>query len=195
MEEVLEDEAVSEAIGEIPGSLTETGLALPDGLDFEAWERAGRTLGRLDRSLHWAIGDWILYGENSGTIGEMASQASDVIGYEPKTLQNIVWVVQRFDPDRRRATLSFKHHEIVAKLDAGQQDKFLDLAESENWTVAELRGHVRGDDGQGARATSTEAHYFELHIRWKEHPEADAMKKLNNLVTELGGEIVKTLTK
>lgn len=185
-------------LGRYSSYLSITGLNLPDGLAYEEWEYIGKMLGVMGRSLSWAAGDWLLYGENAEAIGERHTQAADLMQYDPKTLQNAVWVCQRFEPDRRREGLSFKHHEVVAALDEKGQDQWLDLAEENGWSVHEFRAHYkeRKELEHGTRARSTEAHYYEWHVRWPSIPdEDDVLDKIRELVENSGGEVVKSVEK
>src|SRR5262245_61378696 len=50
------------------------------------------------------------------------------------------WVCAVFaDVSRRRDTLTFYHHEVVASLPRRQQDKWLDRAEREGWSATKLQ--------------------------------------------------------
>ena len=48
----------------VTGHLTDTGLALPDGLDVETWIKAGMEIARLRGATQWWIGDWWIYGDD-----------------------------------------------------------------------------------------------------------------------------------
>jgi hypothetical protein len=43
---------------------TRVGLKMPDGLDFEAWEKAGQKIVHAADMFAWCIGDWLVYGED-----------------------------------------------------------------------------------------------------------------------------------
>lgn len=76
---------------------------------------------------------------NSGVnYGEMYSQALGETGKEYETLAHAVWVAGQFETWRRRQNLSWSHHAEVASLEPAEQDYWLDRAETEGWTRAQL---------------------------------------------------------
>jgi hypothetical protein len=113
----------------------------PDGLDRNAWISAGVRLGGLSRSSNWWVGDWLRYGTEKW--GEKYVTAAKITGYDPHTLENMVYVASRFDISLRRENLSWSHHFLVAALDREQQDYWLDLAASEGISVSDLRVELR----------------------------------------------------
>lgn len=127
--------------------LTLRGLQLPSDLSYAQWEKIGRSLYGIGRSLQWAVGDWLNYGE--AKFGEKASQAMSAVGYEYQTLANCRWVCERVEFSRRRE-LPFSLHAEVAALDPSDQDRWLDRAETNNWTRAKLREAL----GKGRKALS-----------------------------------------
>lgn len=131
--------ADANALG-VPGTLTETGYSLPEGLSFEMWEAIGEHLQRVERCSRWWIGDWIAYGERKW--GEMYAQAIETTGHSYGSLANAVYVSSRIDISRRRENLSWSHHQEVAALEPADQKAWLDRTEVEGWTVRELRSHV-----------------------------------------------------
>jgi hypothetical protein len=113
----------------------------PDGLDRGAWISAGVRLGGLSRSSNWWVGDWLRYGTEKW--GEKYVTAARITGYDPHTLENMVYVASRFDISLRRENLSWSHHFLVAALDREQQDYWLDLAAKESLSVSDLRLELR----------------------------------------------------
>jgi N6-adenosine-specific RNA methylase IME4 len=117
------------------------GLELPDGLDFDGWLEVGATLRDMDRKLPWMIGDWLNYGERK--YGEKYSQALETTGLEYQTLNGMKWAASRFEIMRRRTNLSWSHHREVAALPPVEQDHWLDEAETEKLSKAELRRRIK----------------------------------------------------
>jgi hypothetical protein len=113
----------------------------PDGLDRGAWISAGVRLGGLSRSSNWWVGDWLRYGTEKW--GEKYVTAAKITGYDPHTLENMVYVASRFEISLRRENLSWSHHFLVAALDREQQDYWLDLATKESLSVSDLRLELR----------------------------------------------------
>ncbi|MYR83675.1 antibiotic biosynthesis protein [Streptomyces sp. SID685] len=126
---------------------TQVSLQIPDGLNFESWERAGRQLAGLVNSSAWWLGDWLVYGkDNYGDRYEVGIRAA---GLKYQTLRNYAWVSRRFDSSRRRAMLSFQHHAEVASLLVNEQEHWLDSAEEMKWTTKQLRNAIQNSRESG----------------------------------------------
>lgn len=116
-------------------------LVLPESLHFDAWLLIGQQLQRMQRSVSWWVGDWMLYGE--GRYGERFSQALDATGYAKHSIQNAASVAKAIPPSRRRELVPFSHHAEVVSLPPAQQDELLAQVEKEDMPVAKLRAKVR----------------------------------------------------
>ena len=127
---------------ELPHAFRPTALELPDGLSYDAWASLGRDVLRpMARGMQWWIGDWLNFGERR--YGEKYAQAIDVTGYDYATLNGLRWVAERVEVVRRRTNLSWSHHKEVAALEPADQKRWLDRAERESLTRADLRAAVR----------------------------------------------------
>jgi hypothetical protein len=120
-------------------------------LDAAEWAVAGRRIGAVGRCIQWLLGDWIAYGNQK--FGERYAVASKITGYDPQTLMNLVYVASRFEISRRREKLSWSHHETIASLVLEEQERWLDQAEANRWSVADLRMMLRISRREGAVAT------------------------------------------
>ena len=134
---------------------TETSLELPDRLDFADYELIGETLGRVRDMSAWALGDWILAGEQM--FGEGYAQAIEKTKRAEQTLVNYASVCRRVARSRRRPGVSFSIRAEVAALQPREQVAWLDRAESERLTVAELRGLLRPKDDLPTSVNAQEA--------------------------------------
>ena len=126
----------------LPGSASEIGLELPHGIAFGDWAEIGSNLGVLARANQWMIGDWLNYGERA--YGEKYTEAIEVTRYELATLENLAWVAGHVEPSRRREVLSWSHHSEIAQLGPADQDRWLDSAEANGWSKAQLRKQIKG---------------------------------------------------
>lgn len=133
-----------------PGRISQTGWVAQRNLDIEEWIAAGRLLGGMSRCSQWGIGDWIRYG--NAKFGERYKRASEITGYDPQTLMNMVYVASRFEISRRREILSWSHHEVVAGLEVKEQERWLDRAVTEGWQRSHLRSLVRGVRGESVES-------------------------------------------
>lgn len=120
--------------------LTATGLAIGAELDFDEWENVGYVLGRVRDATAFALGDWLLWGE--GMFGELAYQAVEATGRQPDTLREYVRVARNVPVSRRRPSLSFTHHQLVASRPPEEQDRWLDIAVERGLSVPSMRGHL-----------------------------------------------------
>ncbi|MEG8280636.1 LmbU family transcriptional regulator [Streptomyces sp. AHA2] len=136
------------------GQTRPTALLLPDGLSFSAWSQLGRRLHRLADSAAWWAGDWLVYG--SAAFPDRYRQAAEATALDYQTLRNYAWVARKVDVGRRRAELSFQHHQEVAALAPEDQDHWLGQATEHGWSKAELRNRLRAVNAGGpARARSS----------------------------------------
>lgn len=118
-----------------------TGLLIKDDLDYADWEQLGAALFTVGRAHSWWIGDWWAYGE--ARYGERASQVLKQDEMDFQTFANMGWVARRIETSRRREVLSWSHHAEVAARESAEQDRWLDLAETEGWTREQLRTEIR----------------------------------------------------
>ena len=93
-------------------------LDLPKGLSFEEWWAVGKDLATGERQLRWWVGDWWAYGQHN-------------YGDRLKTIKEAKWsgfqlsfsscvragsVSRSIESARRRALLTWSHHQEVAAL-------------------------------------------------------------------------------
>jgi hypothetical protein len=122
-------------------SMTSVAWIAEDGLELAEWSRAGQRLAVMNRSSPWWVGDWIRYGNEK--FGEKYSRATSITGYDRQTLMNMVYVASNFEISRRRESLSWSHHESLAALSVGEQERWLDHAAEHKMSVADLRLELR----------------------------------------------------
>jgi hypothetical protein len=114
----------------------------PSGdMDQPAWIKAGIRLGALSRSSNWWVGDWLRYG--TAEWGAKYTAAAKITGYDPHSLENMVYVAGRFDISLRRENLSWSHHFLVAALEPDARSYWLDFATTHCLSVSDLRTELR----------------------------------------------------
>lgn len=126
---------------DIPAMLTTISWAPRTELAVVDWVRQGRWLGALSRGAGWWIGDWLRYG--NAHYGQRYSAAARATGYDVQSLMNMAYVAGRFEPPRRRPSLSFSHHAELAGLSPDDQDVWLDRTEAGGLSVRSLRVELR----------------------------------------------------
>ncbi len=129
---------MSEAPLAVPGRITPTSLELPPNMSMEEWARVGDTLKVMAGAVQFWVGDWFAYGE--AHYGEEAWQYLEVT---EKTLANWASVCRKVEPSRRREALKFSHHAEVAPLEPEEQERVLDEAASQGWSVQRIREEVK----------------------------------------------------
>jgi hypothetical protein len=133
----------------------------PD-LSYEKYVALGGLLGKVGSAVKWWQGDWLAYGE--ALYGERAAQASETLNLSAEGRQECLRVALAIPRSRRRPSLSWWHHRIVAArwLSLPQREQLLDQAEREGLTTRELEARVRDlrtidSDSRGATAAPCEA--------------------------------------
>lgn len=105
-------------------------------MSWEQWEMLGKALQQMGASLPWWVGDWLNFGEYSW--GEMYAQAIEITGLSESVLQNYKWVADKIPPERRRPSLSWSIHRVVAPFMLDDQERWLGEAQDAGYTVNEL---------------------------------------------------------
>lgn len=128
--------------------ITPTGLIVHGKPSFDLCEQLGGILRTLEKGIQFAIGDYCRYVE--GRFGERASQLIDATGWAYETVRSYTWTAEKVSPDVRRLdTLSFTHHQAVARLNPREQKKWLAEAsagdEGKPWSVARLKQAIKAD--------------------------------------------------
>lgn len=135
-----------------PGAISKVAWVPQEDLGQAAWLSTGRRLGTIGRCSQWWIGDWIRYG--TARWGEKYAEAARVTGYDVASLRNMAWVAAQFDLSLRSDKLSWSHHVLLAPLEADEQRLWIERAEGERLSVADLRLELRangyGRDGEKA---------------------------------------------
>jgi hypothetical protein len=136
-------------LGNVNVTITEVGLTNIHLDSYDEWAAIGPALGRASRSLAWAIGDWLNYGE--WRWGEMYAQAADDTGLSVGRLRNLKWLASQVPYENRIPGLSLSHHEAVAPLPSDEQRKLLQAAVAFSVTRDDMRKVVnefRADVGE-----------------------------------------------
>jgi hypothetical protein len=124
---------------------TPKGLIAPPNMNPESWEQVGNLLFKLEGSIQWLIGDWLVYGEDLdyGDIPKIAK----AMGKDEKTLRNYMSISRAVKMSERHDQLSYGHHEVIMKLKLpGEQKEALAYAAEHELSVAAFRKLVRGNE-------------------------------------------------
>ena len=106
------------------------------GLTWERWVEIGQSLGSTVKNLPWAVGDWLVLGEDA--FGERAAQHLQDVGMAVERLSNYAWVSRAFPPTTRVEGLTWTHHRYIAKLNEDERSFWLRRSLEENLSTGEL---------------------------------------------------------
>lgn len=119
---------------------TPLGMEIPEDLSLDGWASIGKKLTRASHILQWLLGDWAAFGERKyGQLKEFSDLNELDYGY----LRNMAWVSSKIPVSRRRADLDWSFHQEVAALPPQEQDRWLESAQVEGISKAELRSRIR----------------------------------------------------
>ena len=108
--------------------LSPCGLQLPTDSSLMAWEAVGHSLGKVQQSTLWWIGDWWCAGHRYGERTAIVTSTS-WWGPSLQTCMNTATVCRAFETSRRRQNLTFSHHAVVASRSRAEQDALLNWCE------------------------------------------------------------------
>lgn len=113
-------------------------------LPYSVWAESLRKACDESDGKLWGIGELVNLGER--LYGEKYKGALESTKLSSGTLRTIACVCRKVPSSRRRDNLSFWYHAEVAlvkDLAVKDQDRFLKLAEENEWTQSELRQAIR----------------------------------------------------
>jgi hypothetical protein len=177
---------------------TRTALQIAPGIGYTAWRRVGSQLALIADSSSWWLGDWIVYGQ--GQYGKRYLEAIEATQLDYQTLRNYAWVARKFEPPRRRESLSFQHHVEVAGLPTQDQETWLDRAHIYHWSRTTLRNQVRMVRRHGNEPAITAVDTVTISVdpgrrtRWAEAAAADAHDLGNWILDALDEAATRRLT-
>jgi hypothetical protein len=130
---------------------------LPVDFHLREWKEQLRSLYRSQADTDWEIGDCLILGKKKGRLPDEDFKRHALAATKDKwgTLKNIMSVVGRFPPSRRRDALSFTHHLKVVKFDERTQDELLDKAVTLGvkpgtpWGTRELEQYIETEQKAG----------------------------------------------
>lgn len=122
-------------------TLTESGLEIASNASHDDWGKVGELLFKLEGSIQWLIGDWLVYGEKL-EYGDLIARV-EATGRHYDTVRNYMVVCREFELSRRRYNLSFGHYQAATSLDPETQDEALAYAENNKLSVAAFRKMIQ----------------------------------------------------
>jgi len=93
-------------------------------------------------SIHWWIGDWLNYGEES--YGKKYKKALEITGLDYGTLANDKYVVKQVKFPQRCGNLTWSHHRDMAPLEPDKQKYWFEFAEQHHLSTGEFKAKIKG---------------------------------------------------
>lgn len=121
--------------------------------EFDAWRERGEKLSFDAADHQWALGDWIVEGDELRDAASLTrsqrfkhgvyNSAADVTGLSVPTIKDYAYVARSVPEEMRVKTLSFGHHKLIAGLPREQQLKFLDEMQAGRLNVGDARRRIK----------------------------------------------------
>lgn len=131
---------MSDDLPALPGEITPVYYRPAAMMNMDEWLSKVELAKTLERGINWWLGDLLVFGQDK--FGEAYAQAYE--GSEDHLL-TMASVSRRFPPERRWATLSWSHHQIVCTLTDAQQDYWLARCSEEGLSTHQLRACKRAE--------------------------------------------------
>lgn len=129
----------------------------PDGLTVhgapsqDEWAALGPKLGKLRSGVQWAVGDWLVYGEERMFDENAYETAIEATGLKRGTLMNLKSVAKTFPKPARAHEVPWSHYALVAGFDDEQRGELLKRAQDEGLSWDQLRTLCRDARNKKAR--------------------------------------------
>lgn len=149
--------------------VTPQGLDVRGEPDFDQCEIFWKKLRSMERGIQFAIGDAAKYLRSRW--GEKADQIiSAATGWSEGTVRAYEWTAEKVPLNSRHMeSLTYSHHQAVAKLPPREQAKWLNKAAGGEWSVAKMKSEMKHED-------YADRSYW-LTVRCKSEAERDALQK------------------
>jgi hypothetical protein len=111
--------------------------------DHQEWLARGRELARADSHHQFAIGDWLIEGEDRWSRKIYAEAADIFTGYTKETLYTFASVARSVKTLIRIKDLSWAHHRALARFGPETQRELLEYAHTNNLPLRGFESYVR----------------------------------------------------
>lgn len=126
--------------------LTSRGMVFEDDLPEDEWLALLEGIEKIKRAYVWILADWLQYGieREYGKTEDRLQKIAEITGYSVSALQDLAWLSKAIEISFRKENLSIKHHKLVAKLPAPEQDKWLQYADQNKLSASALEAAIEG---------------------------------------------------
>lgn len=149
--------------------ITASGLDVIGEPDFDTCHALWESLRSLERGIQFAIGDAAKYIREH--FGEKADQIiTAATGWSHETVRAYEWTAEKVPHNvRHMESLTYSHHQAVAKQPPREQAKWLGKASEGEWSVAKLKSEMK-------HADATEVVYW-LVVKCKNEDDREKLQK------------------
>lgn len=116
--------------------ISRTGLTFVEAPTFEEWAEIGQHLFAAEQSIQWALGDWLIYGEDNLSRVERGryQQVLETLGekgYAYGTLRHFAYVARTFSLLDRSNKITWTQYFTIAKAGEENREKWHKIVRSE----------------------------------------------------------------
>lgn len=118
---------------------------MDSGSDYQTWLERGRELARGYSDRQFAIGDWLVEGEDSKWSRKVYADAADIFAgcYPKETLYIFVSVARAVEILTRIKVLSWAHHRAIARFGTETQRQLLDYAVKHDLSLRNFQSYIK----------------------------------------------------
>jgi len=151
-------------------------MTFKQGTTLDQWTATLEGLVQSSKVSQWCLGDALNFG--SVNFKKDYKAACEHTGLANGTLRTAASVAKRFAPAKRRLSLSFEHHRLLAPVkDEAQVAAIMDRVEAEGLSVAAMKEIIPKGEPKAKTPEQQEAADVAESLRYQEHAK--------NLVTYL----------
>ena len=154
-----------------------TGVNMAGWVDGDLWLEFGKLLKHLTSSLQWVVGDWLVAGINYHYGDKAYDLAAEFLPYTPRTLEQLAYVARQISI--RIENLTFGHHALVAAKHEDEQRDWLEKAQKNGWSVAELRRQINGNTLPKISLIADKKYRNTMNRLWR-HVQRDTLDKIKD---------------
>lgn len=154
------------------------GLEVKGRPNFDEWKNIGGLLRLMEHGIQWLIGDWVNWGE--GEWGDKTAQVIDAELFSESTIRVYRWTAARIPTENRVPALTFSHHMAVSSMVTTEQQRWLERATKNTWSVSELKKQIK-IHAAGSTTTTTDIEYLVIVKCETELDQQECARQLTNL--------------
>jgi hypothetical protein len=124
--------------------LDKKGAHFPAKMDKDDFKFIGEAIFGLKERVNLWIGDWLVASER--VYAETYKDAADALDIAIKSLYKYYYVCSRVNISIRRENLGYSHYALVAPMPAKQQERWINEASANGWSVNQLRNAIQSED-------------------------------------------------